>query len=148
MIPKTREPIQRDKPPKGAAWLHEVQFDGYRIQIDKAGRNVTIFTRNGLDWMDRYPLVAGELAALPTCIIDSQLVATDANGPADFATLQRTVSRRQEDGLAQWTFDLFYASGRDIRGMPDVERKMRLANLVARANIRALRHSESFHQWR
>ena len=36
--------------------MHEVKFDGYRMQIDKAGK-VTIFTRNGHNWTDRFPLV-------------------------------------------------------------------------------------------
>jgi ATP-dependent DNA ligase len=49
------EPIQRDRPPKGDAWLHEVKFDGYRMQIHKAGRKVWLFTRNGHDWTKRFP---------------------------------------------------------------------------------------------
>ena len=32
------EPTQRDRPPNGDAWLHEVKFDGYRMQAHKAGR--------------------------------------------------------------------------------------------------------------
>ena len=43
-----------------------------------------------------------------------------------------------------WAFDLHYARGRDIRGMPYVERKERLASLLARADIGALRESEHF----
>ena len=39
--------------------------------------------------------------------------ATDAHGIADFATLQQIVSKRQEDGLALWAFDLLHVSGRD-----------------------------------
>jgi bifunctional non-homologous end joining protein LigD len=64
------EPIQRDRPPKGDAWLHEVKFDGYRRQLHKAGHKVWLFTRNGHDWTERFPLLAAELAALPACIID------------------------------------------------------------------------------
>jgi len=138
------EPIQRDRPPKGEAWLHEVKFDGYRMQLHKAGRKVTIFSRNGHDWSDRFPRIAAELAALQTCVIDAELVATDATGVTDFATLRRTVSKRQEDGLALCAFDLLYARGRDIRAMPYIERKKGLANLLARADIGALRHSEYF----
>jgi bifunctional non-homologous end joining protein LigD len=138
------EPIQRDRPPRGDAWLHEVKFDGYRMQIHKAGRKITIFTRNGHDWTNRFPRLATELAALPVCIIDAELVATDAAGVTDFATLQRTVRRRQEDGLGLWAFDLLYARGLDIRGKPYIERKERLARLLARADIGGLRHSEHF----
>jgi ATP-dependent DNA ligase len=136
------EPIQRDRPPKGDSWLHEVKFDGYRMQIHKAGRKLWLFTRRGHDWTDRFPRLVAELAALPTCIIDAELVATDAAGLTDFATLQRAVSRRQEGGLAWFAFDLLYAGARDIRGVPYIERKARLAGLLARTNIGVLRHSE------
>jgi ATP dependent DNA ligase domain len=76
------EPIQRDRPPKGDAWRHEVKFDGYRMQLHKAGHKVRLFTRNGHDWTERSPLLAAELAALPACIIDAELVATDEAGIA------------------------------------------------------------------
>ncbi|HEX2335991.1 MAG TPA: hypothetical protein VHI72_05900 [Hyphomicrobiaceae bacterium] len=93
---------------------------------------MTIFTRNGHDWTDRFPRLVAELVALPTCIIDAELVATGATGVADFAMFRRRVSKRQEDDFALWAFDLLYARGRDIRGMPYVERKEKLASLVAR----------------
>src|SRR5689334_18239022 len=41
------EPTLRDRLPKGEGWRYEVKFDGYRMQIHKAGRAVTLYTRNG-----------------------------------------------------------------------------------------------------
>jgi bifunctional non-homologous end joining protein LigD len=42
------------KAPNGDQWLHEIKFDGYRVQmhLNKGKRNVT---RNGLDWMSGFP---------------------------------------------------------------------------------------------
>ena len=37
------------EPPTGADWLHEVKFDGFRIQLHKAGDEVRLFSRNGKD---------------------------------------------------------------------------------------------------
>jgi bifunctional non-homologous end joining protein LigD len=71
-------------------------------------------------------------------------VATRESGIPDFRTLHRTVSKRQEAGLVLWAFDLLFARGRDIRELPYMERKLRLAKLVARAKLRSLRHSEPF----
>jgi len=31
------EPTLRDRLPKGEGWLYEVKFDGYRMQVHKAG---------------------------------------------------------------------------------------------------------------
>src|SRR5262249_27000154 len=125
------EPIQRDSPPKGDAWVHEVKFDGYRMQIHKVGRKVLLFSRNGHDWTERFPRLTSELATLLTCIIDAELVATDEHGIAEFATLQRSVSKRQEVGLELWAFDLLYADGKDMRSVPYIGRKNRLASIVA-----------------
>jgi hypothetical protein len=62
-----------------------------------------------------------KLAALPACIIDAELVATEEHGIADFATLQRTVSKRQEDGLALWAFDLLHAGGGFSQGLDEAD---------------------------
>jgi bifunctional non-homologous end joining protein LigD len=43
-----------------------------------------------------------------------------------------------------FAFDLLYARGKDIGGLPYVERKARLARMVESAGIEALRHSEHF----
>jgi bifunctional non-homologous end joining protein LigD len=38
-------PTLRKEPPSGLGWLHEVKFDGFRIQIHKDGRNVVLFSK-------------------------------------------------------------------------------------------------------
>ena len=40
----------KSKAPKGDQWLHEVKFDGYRIQVHINRGRKKVFTRNGLDW--------------------------------------------------------------------------------------------------
>ena len=42
------QPVLRDRPPKGDGWVHEVKFDGYRVQLHKDGNDVdAIYSRNG-----------------------------------------------------------------------------------------------------
>jgi ATP dependent DNA ligase domain len=43
--------------PVGQDWLHEVKYDGYRLTVQRDGKRVRLFTRNGHDWTDRYPLI-------------------------------------------------------------------------------------------
>jgi ATP-dependent DNA ligase len=38
-----------DKVPSGARWLHEIKFDGYRVQVHTANAEVKVFTRGGND---------------------------------------------------------------------------------------------------
>jgi bifunctional non-homologous end joining protein LigD len=76
--------------------------------------------------------------------IDAELVASDDKGVADFAALHVLMSRRREDGLTVWAFDLMMLDGEDLRPMPYVERKAKLATLVQRSRIGCLYHSETF----
>ena len=50
-----------DKPPKGANWLHEIKYDGYRMQARLDGGKVKLLTRKGLDWTKRFPSIARAL---------------------------------------------------------------------------------------
>ena len=67
------EPTLRDRLPKGEGCCYEVKFDGYRMQIHKDGRGVTLFTRNGADWTERFPRLAASLTSLAcgSAVIDA-----------------------------------------------------------------------------
>jgi bifunctional non-homologous end joining protein LigD len=45
-------------PPSGPGWIHEIKHDGYRLIVQREGKRVRLFTRNGHDWINRYPLIA------------------------------------------------------------------------------------------
>jgi bifunctional non-homologous end joining protein LigD len=45
------------KVPAGPDWVHEIKHDGYRLIVQKDQKRVRLFTRNGHDWTDRYPLI-------------------------------------------------------------------------------------------
>jgi bifunctional non-homologous end joining protein LigD len=41
----------------GPLWVHEIKHDGYRLIVQRDGKRVRLFTRNGYDWTGRYPLI-------------------------------------------------------------------------------------------
>ncbi len=47
-----------DKVPSGDRWIHEIKFEGYRVQAHLANEAVKIFTRRGYDWTNRFKKVA------------------------------------------------------------------------------------------
>jgi hypothetical protein len=47
-----------EKVPSGGRWIHEIKFDGYRVQLHLANEAVRIFTRRGNDWTKRFKKVA------------------------------------------------------------------------------------------
>jgi bifunctional non-homologous end joining protein LigD len=61
--------------PVGPDWIHEIRHDGYRPIVQ--GERVRLFTRNGHDWTDRYPLIV-EAALRNRCgsfVIAEQMLA-------------------------------------------------------------------------
>src|SRR5258705_3488189 len=50
-------PTRGTKVPAGPDWIHEIKHDGYRLIVQRDGARVRLFTRNGCNWSDRYPLI-------------------------------------------------------------------------------------------
>jgi ATP-dependent DNA ligase len=44
----------KSRAPKGDQRIHEIKYDGYRVQIDLNKGRVRVHTRNGLDWTKRF----------------------------------------------------------------------------------------------
>ena len=135
------QPIPHERLPKGAGWVYEVKFDGYRFQIHKAEGAITLYTRSGADWTDQFPHLVSSLTSLPcrSAIIDAELVHVDG-----FEALHKQVHQRVEDDLVMWAFDLMQFDGTDVRIVSLLDRKRRLGHLVQRANIDLLHYSEPF----
>jgi len=74
-------PIRAKEVPAGDGWLHEVKFDGYRVQVHKMGSRVVIYSRNGHDFTERFPTIAQLLHELPAkvAVLDGEVVASDAD---------------------------------------------------------------------
>jgi len=134
-----------DRPPQGAAWAHEIKFDGYRMQLRVEGGKASFKTRKGLDWSHKFPEIVKAAAGLPDCIIDGEAVALDADGSPDFAGLQAALGEGgKTKDLIYFVFDLLFVDGEDLRGLPLSERKARLAALMADHEGPRLRYVEHF----
>jgi len=119
--------------PAGARWLHEIKFDGYRVQVRIEKGKVALLTRSGLDWTGKFgKSVVEALEKLPVenAILDAELVVEGDSGASDFSALQADLSAGREDRFRLYVFDLLYLDGRDLRGLPLVDRKEMLAGLV------------------
>jgi len=82
-------PKRGTKVPAGPHWLHEIKHDGYRLIVQR--KRVRLFTRNGHDWSERYPLITE--AALrnrnTSFVIDGEAVLLGVDGISDFDGLHR-----------------------------------------------------------
>jgi bifunctional non-homologous end joining protein LigD len=131
-----------DKVPNGDRWLHEIKFDGYRVQLRIANDDIKVFTRRGYDWTNRFRKVAGDayLVNAGSAIIDGEVVVPAADGTTDFSVLQNELKGRSTK-IVLVAFDLLYLNGRDLRKLPLVERKAVLKKLIEKTPIQ---FSESF----
>jgi len=136
-----------DHPPSGDNWVHEIKFDGYRIQLRVEDGNVTLLTRAGLDWTEKFSAIARAARSLPDCLVDGEVVALNDKGMPDFAALQAALSDGEGGDLIYFAFDLLFAQGQDLRGLPLSQRKERLASLLSKAKLKgkaAIRYVEHF----
>ena len=136
------------RPPAGADWVHEIKFDGYRIQLRVEKNSVALKTRKGLDWTEKFSAIAKEAASLPDVLIDGEIVALGENGAPDFAALQAALSERRTKDLIFFAFDLLFADGVDLRTLPLSQRKAQLSALlgdVERGEENLIRYVEHFN---
>jgi bifunctional non-homologous end joining protein LigD len=131
-----------DKVPSGTRWIHEIKFDGYRVQLHIANEAVRVFTRRGNDWTKRFKRIADAafLISASSAIIDGEVVVPAADGTSDFSVLQNQL-KGKSDKIVMVAFDLLYVNGYDLRKLPLIERKALLKKLIAKTDIQ---FSESF----
>lgn len=136
------EPVVRPEPPSGGGWIHEVKFDGFRLQAHVAGGVAKLFSKNGKDFGTRFRGIRDRVAELPcqSAILDAELVACDAEGHPDF----RALMGGQRHDLVLWCFDLIDIDGTDLRPLSLVTRRARLKTLIKAADDACIRYSDTF----
>ncbi|MCP1830733.1 MULTISPECIES: non-homologous end-joining DNA ligase [Bradyrhizobium] len=140
IAPALASPIE--KVPSGTRWIHEIKFDGYRVQTHIANEDVKIYTRRGNDWTRRFKKVVQDAwhISASSAIIDGEIVVPSPDGTTDFSVLQNEL-RGKSTRIVMVAFDLLYLNGRDLRKLPLKERKALLKKLVAGTEVQ---FSESF----
>lgn len=121
-----------DAPPESDGWVHEVKFDGYRIEARLDHGAVALKTRKGLDWTDRFRRVARAVATIraQTALLDGEVVVETQAGVSSFTALQQELKTGGEN-FTFYAFDLLHRDGRDLMPAPLAERKAELNALLA-----------------
>ena len=78
-----------ERVPSGARWVHEIKFDGYRVQVHLRDAAAKVFTRRGNDWTNRFRKIAADACHINagSAIIDGEVVAPAGEGTTDFWVL-------------------------------------------------------------
>jgi bifunctional non-homologous end joining protein LigD len=133
---------QVDRVPSGTRWVHEIKFDGYRVQLHIANDDIKVFTRRGNDWTRRFKKIAADAYVINagSAIIDGEIVVPSQDGTTDFSVLQNELKGKSTK-IVMVAFDLLYLNGYDLRKLPLVERKSHLKKLI---DATPVQFSESF----
>jgi bifunctional non-homologous end joining protein LigD len=107
-------PTRGTRVPDRPEWIHEIKHDGYRLIVQREDKRVRLFTRNGHDWSDRFPLIseAALRNRMSSFVIDGEAVLLGADGRSDFDGLH---SRRHDDEVQFYAFDILAGDGEDLR---------------------------------
>src|ERR1700680_4876559 len=125
-----------DAAPEGDQWLHEIKFDGYRMHARLDRSAVRLLTRTGLDWTHKYPPIVAAVASLGArqAYPDGELCGVGPDGVTSFSMIQAASDSGNAAALVFFLFDLPYLDGEDVGGRLLIERKARLAALLAHAS--------------
>ena len=142
-VPPCLASLSENAPDHGN-WVHELKFDGYRVQARLDNGKAILLTRKGLDWTKKFPTVAKAIAKLPakTALIDGELVVEGDDGISSFSLLQQDLKDDRHDRMKFYAFDLLHLDGTDLTALPLDRRKDALARLIDRQPD-PLRFSES-----
>jgi bifunctional non-homologous end joining protein LigD len=116
--------------------VHEIKFDGYRVQLHISNGAVKVFTRRGNDWTKRFRKIAHDAWHINagSAIIDGEVVVPSADGTTDFSVLQNELKGRSTK-IVMVAFDLLYLNGYDLRKLPLLKRKAHLKHPIADTDI-------------
>ena len=121
------------------AWIYERKLDGERCLAFRDGDQLRLMTRNQQHVTGTYPEIAEALQAQRASdfVVDGEVVAFDRD-QTSFSRLQRRLgvrdpapALRAEIPVYIYLFDVLWASGRDVRGLPLLERKEVLGGLLS-----------------
>ena len=131
-----------EAPPRTGGWLYEPKLDGVRVLVYSNGGNIRLFSRNRKPLDGAYPELVDALsfAVRGDAVLDGEVVAVDPRtGQSSFSRLQRRMQLRDElkarasSGdvpVELYLFDCMFYEGIDLTGLPLVDRKAVLRDVV------------------
>ena len=121
--------------PRGAGWLFEPKWDGYRALGYVRGGEATLRSRRGNDLTERFAEVAKELPKAlrtPDAVVDGEVCALDEQGRPSFSAMQQD---KPGTPLVYEIFDVLEIDGEPLLGLPLTERRERLEQLVIPSTV-------------
>ena len=127
--------------PDGGAWTYEAKLDGYRCLAAKRSDGITLWSRRGTLFTDRFSAIAKACEKLPPdTLIDGEVIAIDADGRVSFNALQHS---RPNVHIQFYAFDVLVHRGRNMLRLPLETRRELLTDVLKKVEYPALQ-SQNF----
>jgi bifunctional non-homologous end joining protein LigD len=122
-----------ERPPSGPNWVHEIKYDGYRIQARIDASKIQLLTRKNIDWTERFKSIVTALKALRlgSALLDGEIVVEDASGIPSLSNLQADLKDGRQDRFRYHVFDLLYCEGFDLTRAILLDRKGLLQQMLS-----------------
>lgn len=113
-------------------WIFEIKWDGYRAIAETGKKEIRLYSRNGLDFSDRFPPIYQSLQKIKhKAVLDGEIVLLNEKNLPDFQKLQHYESHLNLP-LVYYVFDLLELDGKNTEKLPLIERKKLLKKLIGK----------------
>jgi bifunctional non-homologous end joining protein LigD len=135
-------PFEVDSPPIEKNWIHEIKFDGMRLQVHIHKPEVILYNAQGADVSHEFPTLIEAIVELPVknAVLEGEAVILDRQGKSQFQQLQKALKFHEDMQVKIFFYDLLFLEKNDLRETPLVERKQKLEGLIPQIHPR-LRYS-------
>jgi bifunctional non-homologous end joining protein LigD len=131
-----------DKPFDNAEWIFEMKWDGYRAIAEWKKKQLKLYSRNGLSFVQKYAIVADAITKLKhDCVLDGEIVVLNEKGRPRFQMLQE-YEQDPRYPIHYYVFDLLFLNGKDVRELPLLNRKELLQKLLSSYKGDIIRYSD------
>src|SRR5690349_7424430 len=99
-------------------WIFKIKRVCYRAISEKRKKVILLYSRNGLNFKNTYPIVASQLKEIKAdAVLDGEIVVLNDEGKPDFQLLQH-YSENQDKPIQYYIFDLLELNGEDTTSLP------------------------------
>ena len=126
---------ETDKAFDNADWIYEIKWDGYRAIAEISTNAVQLYSRNGNDFSQNYPVITAALNSIKhSAILDGEIVVLNEKGFPDFQKIQH-YEDNSDFPLCYYVFDLLSLDGKDLTHLPLTDRKELLKALLPKNEV-------------
>jgi bifunctional non-homologous end joining protein LigD len=123
-----------DEPFDDPNWVYEVKWDGYRAIASVNKGEVELYSRNNKTFNEKfYPIHKALQQWNINAVVDGEILVLNEKGVSNFGSLQNW--RSEADGeLAFYVFDILWYEGKNLTGLPLLQRKAILKSVLPADN--------------